>query len=143
MKKYSIRVNDQRFAVEVEQIEPDRLNVKVDNSLYTVGIEEIIALNKMQNINDSKIMHNQQLTHNVGLSRDEKKSAMLSPLNGIVKKTFIEPGHKISVGDPVCIIEAMKMESEIFSSIDGIIKDLLITADEPIKLHQKLFTLEN
>lgn len=142
MKKYSIKVNDQRFTVEVEQMDSDKLNIKVDNNIYTVGIEEIISLNKIQEIEETKIISNQQITHNVGLSRDEKKSLMLSPLNGVVKKVFITQNRNIAVGDPVCIVEAMKMESEIFSSIKGKIKDIFIKQNEPLKLHQTIFSVE-
>src|SRR3712207_7025655 len=40
------------------------------------------------------------------------EGAVVAPMQGTILKVFVEEGQEISVDDPVCILEAMKMRSE-------------------------------
>ena len=51
---------------------------------------------------------------------------ILSPIPGLINKIFVQKGDKIQNGDKLCILEAMKMENEIKSNQDGIIKNIYI-----------------
>ena len=45
-------------------------------------------------------------------------------------------------GDVVCIIEAMKMMTEIKSEVDGIITKVLVTNEELVEFDQPLFEVQ-
>ncbi|MDT0595221.1 acetyl-CoA carboxylase biotin carboxyl carrier protein [Glaciecola petra] len=57
-------------------------------------------------------------------------------------KPFAEVGQKVSKGDTLCIIEAMKMMNQIESDTDGIIKDILVANQEAVEFEQALFIIE-
>lgn len=44
---------------------------------------------------------------------------VLCPMPGLVKKVFVQEGQDIKAGDPLCIVEAMKMENVLRSERDG------------------------
>lgn len=44
---------------------------------------------------------------------------------GTVVKIKVKKGDKVSAGDTVVIVEAMKMENEIHSSINGTVEEIL------------------
>ncbi|MCG8433798.1 MAG: acetyl-CoA carboxylase biotin carboxyl carrier protein [Gammaproteobacteria bacterium] len=57
-------------------------------------------------------------------------------------KAFVDVGSKVSVGDTLCIIEAMKMMNQIEADKSGTIKAVLVENGEPVEFGQPLFILE-
>ncbi|OUW82451.1 MAG: acetyl-CoA carboxylase, biotin carboxyl carrier protein [Gammaproteobacteria bacterium TMED222] len=56
--------------------------------------------------------------------------------------TFVKVGDKVSEGDVLCIIEAMKMMNEVKSDYSGIIKEILISDADPVEYGEALFIIE-
>lgn len=57
-------------------------------------------------------------------------------------KPFVEVGDKVSKGDTLCIVEAMKMMNHIESEVSGTIKAILIEDAEPVEYDEVLFIVE-
>ena len=57
-------------------------------------------------------------------------------------KPFAEIGQSVSVGDTLCIIEAMKLMNEIESDRAGVIKAILVENGEPVEFGEPLFVIE-
>lgn len=55
---------------------------------------------------------------------------------------FVEVGTKISVGQTVCIIEAMKIFNEINAERSGTIREILADNAEPVEFGQPLFLID-
>ena len=55
---------------------------------------------------------------------------------------FVRVGDKISVGDVVCIVEAMKMFNQIESEVEGTIKRVLVENGQPVEFDEPLFEIE-
>lgn len=56
---------------------------------------------------------------------------------------FVTPGQTIKAGDPVCIIEAMKLFNEIESEHSGTVEKVLVQDGEPVDFDQPLFLLKS
>lgn len=57
-------------------------------------------------------------------------------------KPFVAVGQQVKVGDPLCIIEAMKMFNEIEADKAGVITACLVENGQPVEYNQPLFTIE-
>jgi acetyl-CoA carboxylase biotin carboxyl carrier protein len=57
-------------------------------------------------------------------------------------KPFIEVGQQVSVGDTLCIIEAMKILNQIESDKAGTVKKILVENGQPVEYNQPLFIIE-
>ncbi len=55
---------------------------------------------------------------------------------------FVEIGSTVKSGDPVCIIEAMKLFNEIESEISGKIVKVLVDNSQPVEYDQPLFLVD-
>ena len=55
---------------------------------------------------------------------------------------FVKVGDKVSKGDTLCIIEAMKIMNEIEAEKDGIIKSVLVENGQPVEYDQPLFEID-
>jgi len=56
--------------------------------------------------------------------------------------SFIEVGSRVSQGDTLCIIEAMKMFNQIDSDVSGVVKAILLDNGEPVEYGQPLIVIE-
>ena len=61
-----------------------------------------------------------------------------SPTSG----PFITAGQQVSVGDTLCIIEAMKMMNQIEADKAGAISSILVENGSPVEFDQVLFIIE-
>jgi acetyl-CoA/propionyl-CoA carboxylase biotin carboxyl carrier protein len=59
--------------------------------------------------------------------------ALASPLQGNVWKVMVEQGAEVEEGALVCIIEAMKMENEIYAHKAGTIAELAVQEGGAVK----------
>lgn len=55
---------------------------------------------------------------------------------------FIKEGDKVSKGQTICIIEAMKLFNEIESEISGTIVEILVDDASPVEYDQDLFIID-
>jgi acetyl-CoA carboxylase biotin carboxyl carrier protein len=55
---------------------------------------------------------------------------------------YTEVGNRISQGDVLCIIEAMKLMNELESEISGVIVEICVENAEPVEYGQVLFRVE-
>jgi len=56
--------------------------------------------------------------------------------------SFVDVGSKVSVGDTLCIIEAMKLLNQIEADKGGTIKAILVENGQPVEYNQPLFIIE-
>ncbi len=54
---------------------------------------------------------------------------------------FVELGQSVKEGEPLCIIEAMKLLNEIEADKSGVIKEILVENGEPVEYGQPLFVI--
>lgn len=53
--------------------------------------------------------------------------SVLAPLQGTVQTIKVKVGDKVSSGDVVAVIEAMKMENDIPATISGVVKSIYVS----------------
>jgi acetyl-CoA carboxylase biotin carboxyl carrier protein len=79
---------------------------------------------------------------------EENKHYIKSPMVGIFyaapspdSDDFVKIGTSINMGDPLCVIEAMKMMNQIEADTSGTISEVLIKNGEPVEFGQNLFII--
>jgi len=68
-------------------------------------------------------------------------TAINAPMTGSVIDILVSVGQQVEEGDPVIIIEAMKMETEIRSSCNGVVQSIAISRGDAIRTDQVLMTI--
>ncbi|MGG4606638.1 acetyl-CoA carboxylase biotin carboxyl carrier protein [Providencia sp. Me31A] len=57
-------------------------------------------------------------------------------------KPFVEVGQTVSVGDPLCIVEAMKMMNQIEADKAGVVKAILLQNGDAVEFDEPLVVIE-
>lgn len=91
----------------------------------------------------------EQTSGNAGAEDTSKYVAVKSPMIGTFYRSpnpesdaFVNVGDKVSKGQTVCIVEAMKLFNEIESEISGTIVKVLVDNATPIEYDQELFLVD-
>ncbi|MTV81073.1 acetyl-CoA carboxylase biotin carboxyl carrier protein [Secundilactobacillus folii] len=76
----------------------------------------------------------------------DNSETIKAPLVGVIylqpapdKPAYKQVGDHVSVGEVVCVIEAMKMMTEIKSKVEGTISEVLVKNEEVVEFDQPLF----
>jgi len=73
------------------------------------------------------------------------KSPMVGTFYGAASpgaKPFVEVGSTVKEGEPICIIEAMKIMNEIEADKSGTVTKILCANGQPVEFGQPLFIIE-
>ncbi len=72
---------------------------------------------------------------------DEKKVCR-SPVTGIVIKVNVAPGQAIEANDPIMVLEAMKMETNVTAHAAGKVKSVRVAKGDSVKVNQVVVEFE-
>ncbi len=84
------------------------------------------------------------LVKKMGLSANvtHKVSAIKAPMPGLVLSILVEPGQAVVQGEPMVILEAMKMENVIKSPGEGTVKKIIVSKGKPVDKGEVLIEME-
>jgi len=64
------------------------------------------------------------------------------PMQGTIVKVLVEAGQTVSAGDPVVVLEAMKMENNVASDVDGTVTDVKVEPGTSVTAGQVVVIVE-
>jgi len=70
------------------------------------------------------------------------KQVVLPPMPGTIVKILVEKGQNVNEGDALIIVEAMKMETTLYASIDGNVSEVNVQASEQVDADKVLIVVE-
>jgi pyruvate carboxylase subunit B len=115
MKKYEIEIDGQVYHVKVRELPDDAV------------MTEQPKADSGRHVADSA-------------SQTEGKT-MLAPMAGTILRILVKEGQKVKKGENLIVLEAMKMENEIVADEDGIIRRILVKANDNVESDQPLLIL--
>src|SRR5215204_214433 len=68
--------------------------------------------------------------------------AVQAPMQGTIVKVLVEEGQEVAADEPVCILEAMKMESEVRSQKAGTVSEVRVAAGQTVRSGDTLISVE-
>ena len=68
-------------------------------------------------------------------------NVVTSPMPGRVLKVLVQEGDAVTAGAPLCVVEAMKMENELFADRDGTIAKVFVTPGTNVEGGAKLIEI--
>jgi acetyl-CoA/propionyl-CoA carboxylase biotin carboxyl carrier protein len=68
--------------------------------------------------------------------------AVAAPMQGTIVSVLVEEGQEVEADEPVCILEAMKMESEVRSQKAGTVSEVRVEAGQTVRSGEPLILVE-
>lgn len=107
------------------------------------------AQNAQDKMQKEMIIQEPLIKHELVETNENEGQVILAPIVGTVylspspdSEAFVKVGDKISKGQTVCIIEAMKLMNEIQSDFDGIVEEVLVDNMEMVEYGQSIIKIK-
>src|ERR671921_479582 len=68
--------------------------------------------------------------------------AIAAPMQGTIVRVLVEEGQEVEADEPVCILEAMKMESEVRSQKAGTVSEVSVESGQTVRSGETLILVE-
>ena len=68
--------------------------------------------------------------------------AIAAPMQGTIVRVLVEVGQEVEADEPVCILEAMKMESEVRSQKAGTVSEVRVETGQTVRSGDPLVLVE-
>ncbi len=136
----TVSMNGKDISYDILKNESNKIIFKINNRIYEIFYDEI-------NENDFYIyVDGQRIKTTIRTELEEKINALLkkkdagskateikAPMPGLLLKILKNEGEEINVGEPVAILEAMKMENEIRSHYKGKIAKIFVEEGKSVE----------
>ena len=140
MKKFEFTIKGHKYEVVVNDFDNDIANVEVNGTSYEVEIHNEVKVTKTPKLVRKAVISKP------GEGTIAKKSSGISkvtaPLPGSIFKLNVAVGDSVKKGDVLLIMEAMKMENNILSEKDGVVKSVKIAVGDTVLQEDLLMELE-
>ena len=139
-----VRIGDNWYNVEVGDLDRSPVQVTVDGETFTIEVEGLPG--------QMPTRPRRGRTQTPGIlvpppaSRVNPTSGdgnfIRSPMPGRVISILVRPGDRVSVGQEVCVVEAMKMEQSIRSPQNGVVREIRVQPMDSVRTNDPLMELE-
>ena len=123
---HSIIMNHKSHGVQISSVGDSTYEVKNKGDYFQVQV--IDELKKLR------------------LSRTSSKTVgrqvIQAQMPGVIQKVYVKVGDEVKAGDPLCVLVAMKMENEIRSVTDGVVKEVFVEDGMKVGLNDRIMVIE-
>ena len=138
-----IKVGDNWYTVQVGDLTQSPVQVTVEGETFEVEVEVLSPPPAPFRRGRSRQTQIEAPTPQSQSSAANYSDDILrSPMPGRVISILVRPGDRVSAGDEVCVVEAMKMEQSIRAHRDGVVKTIFVQPMDPVKADDPLIELE-
>ncbi|HVA98932.1 MAG TPA: acetyl-CoA carboxylase biotin carboxyl carrier protein subunit [Bacteroidia bacterium] len=118
--------NNQSYSVEIIKTDASekKISLKVNGTLYELSVKDKYD----------------ELLHQLGFdaANAKKINEVKAPMPGLVLEILISEGAAIKKGDPIFVLEAMKMENVLKSPADAVVKKINVQKGNAVEKNQVL-----
>lgn len=147
MKKIKVLVNGKPYEVELGDSLGGEMEVTVNGQVYQVSLEEgqVAALAPVvtpQAAVRAAAPASPRPAPKPTPTTAASGNAMTAPMPGVILDVLVKAGDKVTAGQQLCALEAMKMKNAIRSPREGVIASVAVTEGQRVNYGDMLFQFE-
>lgn len=136
MKKFKFNINGNPYNVEILGIEDNTADVSVNGTTYKVEAEKQLLTTKtptlVRSVASPSTDSHAATARTASPSGAKGTGTIKAPLPGTILSILIKEGDKVSVGQKLMVLEAMKMENNVNSDKEGVIKSIKVKVGDAV-----------
>jgi len=139
MRKYDLSINNNSYEVIVKKVTDHEALVEVNGQEHTVSIDQIQRLVLPESVPKPgpKQVPGPKAAPPTTVSGD----GVIAPMPGQIKAILVREGDKVTTGQKLLIMEAMKLENKLPATRDGIVKHILVRDGDIVSQGEKLIII--
>ena len=144
--RYVVSDGDQEYNADIKCLSPGILSILIENKsfqlYYARDGEKVHVYLDGQHLVVQEPAADQESFEGGEAKSEEDMLRVKAPMPGKVIKINVEENEEVRKNQTLAIVEAMKMENEIKSSINGIVKKILIATGDLVDSDKPLIELD-
>lgn len=137
-----IEINNKKIDFKVEKIDDNKFRIKNSKTnLIAYGIKNKDKY--LINIEGRQYTFNEVDDVFLINNKNQNKAEIMTPMPGSVVKILVSQNDNVEEGTPLIVIEAMKMETTLYSPIAGIVSDVKVTEKQQVSPEDYMILIEN
>ncbi|MBN2543588.1 biotin/lipoyl-binding protein [bacterium] len=116
----SVLINDESIQVNCRMVKEGDYLLTIGHNVYEVMFQEAM----------------------IGTAMEDEGAVITAPMPGLVAELHVALNDVVKKGQPLLILEAMKMQNELNAKSDGVVKELLVAKGDTVGIGQKLVVVE-
>ncbi len=125
---YQVQIGDHLYKVEIKDIHASPVVAVVDGTPVEVWLEEGEEVKTSSRYKTVAPQTASQL----------HVQSVLAPIPGVITAVSARPGMSVTLGQELCILEAMKMKNVIRAPRAGVIAAVHVISGQTVKYHDPL-----
>jgi biotin carboxyl carrier protein len=121
-QKIWVTVEGERFLVEVLDLNQRPIIAIVEGSRFEIYPERSPGDPETETQSVDEVLQLSEKTHSIPA---ETICEVIAPMPGDISKILVKAGQSVQPGDPLCVLDAMKMKNTIHAPQSGIIQEVL------------------
>jgi glutaconyl-CoA/methylmalonyl-CoA decarboxylase subunit gamma len=136
MKSYKFKINDKQYEVEILDMDDNTAKVNVNGETYQVEVDRQLKSSKTPILVRSVAVPATDAAsanpRTASPAAPKGSGVIKSPLPGTIIDVFVKVGDKVSIGQKLICLEAMKMENNINSDQEGTVNSIQVKKGEAV-----------
>lgn len=143
MKEYKFKIGGKEFNVVVNSINGNKADVTVNGVNYDVDMENAApaAAPVQASAAQAAPAPAAAPAPTAAPAASGSGKAIVSPLPGVIISVEVKEGAAVKKGQRVAVIEAMKMENDILSDVDGTVTAIHVSKGDTVAEDAKIVTI--
>jgi biotin carboxyl carrier protein len=141
---YAVRIGDQTYSVEINDLDSRPVVVSVDGEKMDVWPEEHAPIPVMESekqpagTEQTAPMPENRSSSNFSQSQAASLRGIPAPIPGVIVEISAAVGQSVNRGDELCVLEAMKMKNSIKAGRNGTIGKIHVSVGDQVRHGQVL-----
>lgn len=142
MKNFKFRIDRRSYEVDIMEMNERTATVKVNDVIYEVEVDKKLKTSKQVMPRKNFVPSTEVVAASTKAKIVDGKTIIRAPLPGKIVDVPVKVGDRVSVGQTVICIEAMKMENNIRTDKDGIVTAVNVEAGVAVMDAEVLLEIE-
>lgn len=153
MKDYNFKVNGNDYTVTIKEIDDSKAKVMVNGAAFSVEFDgmdkpkqqqtpQVVAIPGSAVTSATGDSGSKPATVSQPTAASGSSTPLKSPLPGVILEVKVNVGDRVTEGQHLMVLEAMKMENNIDSHKEGVVKSISVGKGDSVLEGDVLLIIE-
>jgi biotin carboxyl carrier protein len=135
--RYRFRVGERVWEVDARRTPEGVYSLLIDGASYVAHVDERPDGAHVQVLGESYAVQVEEYERHLirtrgGAGAGAGGQTLAAPMPGRVSHVAVRPGDRVKAGDPLVVIEAMKMENEFRAGMEGTVAEVRVAPGQTV-----------